>query len=350
MADYGATERVTAGFTAAGVPADPTTITVTVIAPNGTVTTPTAQQADVGEWYIDLVLSQVGAWRVTWEGTGAVPTTGTIIILSRRDGSSGQTCAPWATSADACSPCDDYAIDPNALDDAMQMATDVLFNLTGRRWPGECIDVIRPQAQYRADDHRSWWPPNAPAAPAWGWCSCHRGRESGCSWMSEIKLPGHPVSSVSVLLDGAVFTDWRLDDRRYLVRTDGEGWPCCQDMDADPASDENTFEITYVYGKPPPLGGVRAAATLGCQYALACEPEAVRDGRCRLPKNIASVSRAGTTTNFFDPQKLIENGEVGIPEVDQWVMSVLMGDKRRRATVMVPGQTRSARRPGIRGA
>lgn len=347
MLYVGSTRVLTAAFTADGNLAD-TTVVLTITAPDGTVTAPTPDHDGVGLYSFELLLDQAGVWRIAWDGEGAVPADATQVLLVHTPGQIGSTCAPWATSADACAPCDDYAIDTVVLDDKMQMATDVLFNLTGRRWPGECVDIIRPQAQYRMADVRSWWPADAPAAP-WGWCSCHRGREAGCSTMSEIKLPGHPVSQVTVMLDGAVFTDWRLDDGRYLVRTDGDGWPCCQNMDGDPTADDDTFEVTYVYGRRPPIGGVVAAATLGCQYALACDPDAVSDGRCRLPRNIASKSRAGTTTNFFDPQTLVNDGQVGIAEVDQWVMSVMLGDKRRRATVMVPGQSRSARRPGIRG-
>lgn len=244
---------------------------------------------------------------------------------------SSTTCAPWATSADACAPCDTYDIDPFDLDDAMQVASDVLFNLTGRQWPGVCSDSIRPQHA----------------------CTCYRSmkygvREYGCARVPEIRLPGSPVvpDSVTVLIDGTELDSsaFRIDNRRDLVRLDGQGWPCCQDMTKDANVDDHTMLVEYDWGAAPPIGGRRAAATLGCQYALACNPDAISDGRCRLPKRITTVTRAGTTIAVVDPMTLIKDGMVGLVDVDQWVASIGFGRARRRGRVLIPGRRRSARR------
>lgn len=295
----------------------------------------------------------LGAWEAQWSGTiDGQPVTDddgfTVIASAPATGTStgGQTCSPWATSADACAPCDVYGVDSAELDDAMQIATDVLFNLTGRRWKGMCTDTIRPQAQWREAPVPRWWP--ASGASSHGFCSCHRGRETGCCSVPEIKLPGFPVQveNVVVRIDGEVLDAdaYAIHDGRYLVRIDGEGWPCCQDLTADPATDENTFEVTYLYGVDPPIGGMRAAATLGCQYLLASNPDAVSSGACRLPKRITTITRAGTTIAVVDPMTLVKDGMTGLIEVDQWVQSILLGDQRRRSRVLVPGATRSTRR------
>jgi hypothetical protein len=241
---------------------------------------------------------------------------------------SASTCAPWATAEDACSPCDTYDFDPFMLEDKMQIASDVLFNLTGRRWPGVCSDTIRP-----TELACGCWNPRAP--------------RFGCSTVPTVKLPGSPVVAVtSVRVDGVELdaSAYRVDNRRELVRIDGEGWPCCQDMRADPATDDHTMLVEYTWGAEPPLGGVQAAATYGCQLALACDPEAVSSGRCRLPKRITTVTRAGTTIAVLDPMTLVKDGLVGLNEVDTWVQSILLGDSRRRSRVLVPGARRSARR------
>lgn len=262
------------------------------------------------------------------------------------------TCTPWATSADACAPCNDYNFDTVELDKWCQVASDVLFNLTGRRWAGLCSDLIRPQARYRAAPRPRWWSGSdlgsttlGGSRSLWGWCSCNRGRETGCSTVPEIKLPGFPVvpASIEVTIDGDTFEDFRLDDGRYLVRTDGHGWPCCQRLIL-PTTERGTWSVAYQFGLDPPVGGVMMAAELGCQYALARDPAAVADGRCRLPKRTISMVRQGTAITLLDPQKYIKDGQVGLPEVDTWVMSVMMGDRRRRSTVLVPGRGRTARR------
>ncbi len=341
MITLGSTRLVDAAFRSGGVLTD-TTVTLTITAPDGTVTTPTPTHDGTGLYSYVLLLDQVGAWRIEWDGTGAVPAVGYQTLVVHDPNTVNTTCEPWATSADACAPCNTYEFDTVLLDEKMAVATDVLFNLTGRRWPGICTDVIRPQAQYRSFETPRWWPSDG---SGYGWCSCNRGRETGCAAVPEIRLPGHPVVAASVLIDGEAFTDFRIDDGRWLVRTDGEGWPCCQDLTA--AVDDlsaSTFQVSYSWGSEPPAGGIAAAAALGCQYALACDPDAVNDGTCRLPKYVTSITRAGTTMSFADPMKLVKDGLTGIPEVDQWVNSILLGDKRRRGRVLVPGSHRSARR------
>lgn len=257
----------------------------------------------------------------------------------------GSTCSPWATTGDVCSPCDDYALDVTLLEDSIQMASDVLYNLTGRRWPGECIDVVRPQARWRASAAPAWWPGDS--SSKWGWCSCSRGRETGCSSVSEVRLPGEGLvdpATIYVKIDGSAFANWRLDDDRWLVRTDGEGWPCCQRLELDDA-EPDTWSITYTRDGAPPVGGRIAAASLGCQLALACQPEAVDAGACRLPKRITSITRQGVTIAVLDPLTLFADGQTGLAEVDLWVASVIAGDQRRRANVLIPGRPRAVRRP-----
>lgn len=251
---------------------------------------------------------------------------------------------PWATVEDVRAPCD--CVDPDLLAKTLGMATSVLYNLTRRRWPGVQTDTIRPQSRYRADPNPRWWP-GTDTAP-WGWCSCHRERVTGCSSISEVRLPGHPVvvddeHPIEVTLDGDPFLDFRLDDGRFLARIDGNGWPCCQVLRRS-VDEVGTFQITYSYGGAPPAGGDLAAAALACQYALAFDPDAVRDGRCRLPRRVTTVTRGGTTIAVIDPMTLVKDGLVGLAEIDQWVAAQNIGIARRRGTVMVAGRGRASRR------
>lgn len=266
----------------------------------------------------------------------------------------GGTCSPWATSADVCSPCDDYSFDPALLDDTLQAASDVLFDLTGRRWPGECTDTLRP-CGFRGEDGAGGGTfPIGQLGTTLGACGCRAPLTCGCGGLSEVRLPGYPVVSIDqVKIDGAVqpADRYRLDENRWLVwigddsdSTVRRRLPCCQRLRlAD--TEENTWSVTYTYGQGPPIGGVLAAASLGCQLAMACQPETV--GACRLPRRVTSITRQGVTTAVLDPLSLFQDGKTGLAEVDLWVASVNRGAKQRRATVMLPAWVRQrSRRAG----
>ena len=64
--------RVAAVFTnSAGTAVDPTTVTVRVRAPSGTVTTPAATKDSVGNYHVDIDANTEGTWHYRFEGTGS---------------------------------------------------------------------------------------------------------------------------------------------------------------------------------------------------------------------------------------------------------------------------------------
>lgn len=268
------------------------------------------------------------------------------------------TCSPWATTADVCSPCDDYAMDASLLEDALQIASDVLYALSGERFPGSCSDVVRPNARWRDDGRAPARSFTGGYGEGYGWmgrfgpglCSCNWGRgDYGCNSVSEITLGGYPVTGIiAVKIDGVVLdtSRYRVDDYRYLVRladADGTnpGWPCCQDM-TKAATEDGTFEVEFSYGQMPPPAGVRAAAVLGCEIALSCQPETA--GRCRLPARVTSVTRQGVSQNLVDPQDFLAEGLIGIFECDLFLRSYNPNKLTRRASVISPDTMRRVRR------
>lgn len=256
---------------------------------------------------------------------------------------------PWATVADVCAPCNDYDFDEYLLEQCIQFASEVLYNFTGRRWPGEQIDTIRPCGI----KSRQTWGRDIYGADA-GWCGCSSSRDCGCHHLSEIRLPGYPVVGVDyVKIDGEIIdsSQYRLDDHRWLVRlNDGDdvpaSWPCCQRIDL-PDSEPDTFTVSYTFGAGPDQGGVMAAAALACQLALACGGGSDADKKCRLPRRVTSIARQGVTIAVLDPLTLFKEGQTGLAEVDMWIASKIVGAKTRRATVMRIGQGRSVRRAGL---
>jgi hypothetical protein len=205
---------------------------------------------------------------------------------------------------------------PEDVDDAAAYATEVLYHLTGRRWPGIVTDSITLDCR--------WTVPcvcdRATARNAWGsGCAC------GCGLGQRLQLPGFPVvavTSVTVASVALAPAAWRVDDRRYLVRLDGQGWPC-----------DGTAQVVYTWGSVPPAAGIAMAERFACEAGKAMNPGCKS---CRLPRRPVSVSRQGVSVQLPGTQELIATGQTGLPEVDLWVNAVLLGDKRRRAVLLDP--------------
>jgi hypothetical protein len=135
--------------------------------------------------------------------------------------------------------------------------------------------------------------------------------------------------------------DYRIDDYRYLVRTDGEAWPCCQDLLADPVNDDNTFSVSYTYGSAPPAAGVLAAADLACELAKSCAGQ-----ECTLPSRVQSITRQGMSMVLLDPFDFLERGKVGIYTVDLFLRAYNPSGLRRPSRVLSPDIGQRARRVG----
>jgi hypothetical protein len=234
-------------------------------------------------------------------------------------------CAQWADIGDVCAPCNTYDFPTDLLDDWLLIASDGLYELTRRRWPGECQATIRPCER--------------------ALCPC-RSERCSCRALDQVDLQPHGqvVEVDSVTIDGATLDParYRLDEGRWLVYIptgddDRDGWPRHQRLDRA-LTEPDTWAIAYTYGAAPPLGGVKAAAALGCQLALSCHPDSSVASRCQLPKAVTNISRQGLTIARPNPAALFPGGITGLSAVDWWVATVNRGAAIRPATVFVPGQ------------
>ncbi|QOR55439.1 MAG: hypothetical protein SHS37scaffold145_90 [Phage 71_18] len=257
------------------------------------------------------------------------------------------TCQPWATVADVCAPCDDYAGDAVLLDDCLQIASDLLFQLSGRQFPGVCEVTVRPWAPCACN---SWLPYGRNINSLQDFLAWRIRLGGACSCTPySLDLGDYPIVGVSeVKVDGVVIdpgdgvaTGYRIDNYRSLVRlpdpvTGYRGvWPCCPVIDL-PDTAQGTFSVTYSYGQSPPPGGVRAAATLGCQLALAC----ISSNDCRLPQRVQSITRQGVSMVMLDPFDFLEDGKTGLFDVDLWLRSVNPGKLARPPAVLSPDDVR----------
>jgi hypothetical protein len=126
--------------------------------------------------------------------------------------------------------------------------------------------------------------------------------------------PAYAIAATGISVDGQIIPvdAWRIDNGQWLVRTDGDCWPSCQDYNVD--SGVGFFEVTYQQGIPVPTILSKAAGELACEWAKSCVGAA-----CRLPTRVASIARQGVTFSMVDVQILLKNGFTGIHTVDQLI-------------------------------
>lgn len=233
-------------------------------------------------------------------------------------------CSTWV-DIDAVRYCKPEAEPDGQFLRALEAASWLLFAATGYQWPGICTDKVWPGAgghvlqtlqNPTGEGSRplplgewEWWG-NGP-------CSCG-GDPLGtpCQMHSNVRLPGHPiVDVVAVTIDGVAFTDYTIVDDRYLVRTDGGVWPCCNNLIADPGP--GIWTIEYRYGSVPGPAGLVAAEVLACELVKSWPPNNCDD--CRLPKRLTQATYEGASFTVLDPFTFISEGRFGIYEVDVFV-------------------------------
>ncbi|MFN2347640.1 MAG: hypothetical protein ABR616_18255 [Dermatophilaceae bacterium] len=228
-------------------------------------------------------------------------------------------------------------------EDVEAMAVAYLWNWTGRRF-GVCPVTLRPVRQ--DVDGSTYGQPGAhPFRPAliggsWFNVGCGTcGEVCGCSdGYASLRIPG-PVDSVTeITVDGTVLpaTDYRVDNGRLLVRTDGGRWPRCNDL-SKATTEPGTWAVEYERGVPVPTGGQVAAGALACEMAKAV----LHDGDCRLPQRLQTVTREGVTVGVLDSFEGLNEGKTGIWLVDSWVGS--MTKIRARSTIHSPDVRRPQR-------
>lgn len=233
------------------------------------------------------------------------------------------TCAPWATLDDVPDgECKDRG---ELLTPWLQIASDVLWSLSGRQYAGVCEATFRPFVECSSTPRSL-----LSTRDGFGCCDAHR----------SIDLGVYPIVAVTaVKVDGVTLDadEYRVDDWRYLVRLGGRSWPRRQRMqDAD--TEDGTWSVTIQYGSPPPPLGVQAAIALGCELAASAADDG---GECRLPERVTSVSRQGVTAVILDPMDFLTDGRTGIYEVDLFLTATNPGRLQRPPAVLTPASMRN---------
>ena len=255
-------------------------------------------------------------------------------------------CEDWCTVADVvgsddsgspcgpCAPADGQPpLDEAQVADAIALASEILYAFTSEQFGGACEQTIRPCARRRCwSGRRRVWDQPTGSVYNGASCSCSSDAPCGCSRLHRIELPGWPVVAVlEVLVDGVALdpSAYRVDEDRWLVRLDGDGWPTCQDLEL-PATEPDTFAVRFTAGEAVPPGGVTAAARYACEIVRSwCGQE------CELPGRVTAITRQGVTYSFESASALIAEGRTGIGVVDAWIRAVNGGDGQLQAPALI---------------
>jgi hypothetical protein len=221
---------------------------------------------------------------------------------------------------------------------AAEAATFVLWAATGRQY-GVCDQTVRPCGRWPCDEgtagyywsNGTWYPYILDGL----WFNCPCGPDlCTCGARCKVYLPG-PVASVSsVSVDGVVVdpSAYRVDDARWLIRTDGDCWPARQNFDVD--SGVGTFSVTYGRGTAVPAYLLSAAGTYACEWAKMCA-----GADCQIPMRVVTLTRQGTTFDGVNFDQLLERGLTGVQSVDQIIVMANPHRLTGRLRIMSPEVT-----------
>lgn len=288
--------------------------------------------------YAGTYPDDVGQYVLIWQDGDGVQASEELVVSAQAVADSSATpttgpCQSWVDGEAVAVCCAALqGTDTSLLDAAAEAASEVLFILSGRQFTGLCTRTVRPCASSRRCSH------------VWSRYDDYRGTGCGCGRLSEVLLPGAPVLNViEVLIDGEVVppSTYRVDGYQRLVRVrDPEEpnrrlfWPSCQQLDL-PATEEGTFEVTYLSGIMPPQLGEDAAGELACEIYRGCSGS----DDCKLPQGTTQVTRQGVTINLAAvTQWAYKDGRwaTGMPLVDLFLATYNPTGARRPPAIFSP--------------
>jgi len=223
----------------------------------------------------------------------------------------------WISAADTIDPTGPYT------DSAVQFASFILYKLSGEKYTG-----VQTVTEVYTSDIMAPVSTN-PYLISGNVYNIAKGTEG----LRNLRLQQTPVRSVqSVVHLGRQLgtSEFSLRNNSYLVRHNSLPWILNPVME---------LSVTYTFGTPPPAAGKRAAIRLANELILSDKGSA----NCSLPERISSVSRQGVSYTIMDPQSFIDNGKVGIYEIDLFLAAANPSKAKKRPKVFLAGSTRAER-------
>lgn len=255
-------------------------------------------------------------------------------------------CSPWITGDDVADCCNVETTSGALFDAVAQQASDLLFEISGRLYAGECGPrTVRPGCDSCWCGYQILSRGYVIGPWDYGYplmlCDCCL---IACS-PSLVKLAGVPVREIEeVLIDGDVVdpTTYRIFNDRYLQRLDNGRWPHAQNLTL-PDTEDHTFSISYTYGADPPALGVSAAAQIACEMFKACDNATT--GACALPTGVTRITRQGITIDklaFTSWGYREGRWATGLALVDAFLGTVNPSGLQRRPVFWAPGKRQYA--------
>jgi hypothetical protein len=306
-------------------------------------------------WNAPAAPSTLGQYTIVWSTDGtfdedtvtiedlivvAVGAETPAPIPAPSDGGPGfGPCNAWTTSDEVQLCCATVSSSDIAdYDAAVDQASQLLYELSGRLFSGVCSKTVRP---CRVGCGCDWQVLSRGYVifhgDSWG-CD---GAACGCSAVSEVELSGYPVREITeVKIDGVVIdeSEYTLRGHRYLVRKNNGQWPGCQNLSLDD-TEEGTWSVTYTYGQAPPLAGRAAATELACEIYKSCDSALALE--CTLPSGVTRITRQGLTIERNAFSAWGRQGAIwrtGLPLVDLFLNAYNPSGIRRRPVFMTPGR------------
>lgn len=230
-------------------------------------------------------------------------------------------------------PAEDDAEGQQRLEDAITSSSELLYALSGRKFPGELEATVRPFPKSPTLGGRNRniiWPGNT-----WGVCWGYP--HMICEAPTQLGLGRTPLNEIiEVVINGEVFDpiNYRIEDQKWLVRTDCCAWPMCGCSCDD-------FTISFKFGEGPPQLGTDAALILSAEMYRFMTPGGKN---CRLPSRVTSIVRQGVSIALIDPMDFMKSGLTGIYQIDMFLMAYNPGKQIKKPTVFSPDVVNAGRR------
>ena len=219
------------------------------------------------------------------------------------------TCEAWPVTW----TCDVNGISPQALDAAAELASQLLWALSGYRfgictyvegiYPAGCDSCVAPYKDLNGEWHNG------------GVADCCR-----------LLMKHRPVSKVNTVTElGRILDAGDYVMQGGYLKRRFACWPCAWECDDAP------IHVDYMAGVPFPIGTEVAMGEVGCEMLAAMQGNV-----CKLPSRAINVSRQGVTVEMGAIGEFVKAGKIGLPLTDAWLTSVNQGVLQVASKVFSP--------------
>jgi hypothetical protein len=218
--------------------------------------------------------------------------------------------ALWVVPEDLSSPEHPYGMP------ACQAASDILYILSGRKFPGLTQTTETYSCPYDGNNATAYHLGKVQPVRLPAFNTDHNPDHSRLR--QRFPLRHYPVRQIlSVITDRTQKPDaYYLSDYKFLNAAPGSNWRLCDGV-----------TVIYVYGTPPPIAGRYAAKVFADELLKSVtDPEA-----CQLPQRVTSVTRQGMSFTLLDPQDFLDRGKTGIYSIDLFLSTFNPNKAQKRS-------------------